>query len=959
MEKVLESSQEFDVELFDRVIKAFYEGQKEDRERATKILLDFRDHPDSWSRTDMILKQSKDDRSKVFSIQVLERMVKVRWPLLNDQQKSGVREYVLEGLLENVVENKNELVKHLNKVLIEIIKREWPEQWPTLVSDLLSASLNNQNLCINTFNVLTKLIDEIYNDPRRITSKRLRVLTGQIEHEQPEILNMIVMILDKVSRGEITVPNELVISTLSLLRVLIPRVPVKYILEGQLSEILNRYTESEFNIISIKIARHMVERQLETPEEKSRHMEIVKSLFISATAFIESYFYKFKQIYTGALKTHYDSLSDKDKDILREMVIFYTSAYKHCKALELLECNTLAPLDPLIEISDVPEFELFRLCTEFWYSLVKELFLEFPFAPPPLKVPQGLRRTRYTTVLNNLVPVMVSQMAKPEEVTVIIDENGDIVQEKLSETEYILHNKEMKETLLNISAMLPGKMNMCSYLLTELEKALDNYSVSRINKVVWAIGSIFPSLQPDKKREYYLTIVNILTKKCMQAQTNKQKVIMATGIMYLSTRYMSILKTHWGFTRILFSKLFEFIQEDIEGLREMACEIFQSITRKIGTQLSSIHEKETHPFIDDMISQLHQIARKILPYQQEILYEAICFGMVGKIDVLLSVPMNTIASPVLAEYVDVQNVTHAVRIVKKVCAVEASSEFARSREKFMFNVFPIIQSLLEKVSYPQQGEQAYVRRALNTLKQEILELYIVMANGFSLEYVLGPFIEHCSQLILLPVTSSVEFTATPIILLEALCKRTVEGSKPLVDTISPPLVNVIMAAPQEKEDLVKAFFSMFSAAVRIQHQYDIPTVLSWLIFGVSHPNREVSEKASSALKYTIENAEVVSIRPLYLDLLECIIGAALDKDHEGDMDSLLVCTSLLIKHSIEETCPSQSQTLKVLGDKLYQTFPHLQPEDIQEFIDALYSGVNSQEILSTAFQDFRIRISII
>ncbi|KAI5140494.1 hypothetical protein NEAUS04_2701, partial [Nematocida ausubeli] len=97
----------------------------------------------------------------------------------------------------------------------------------------------------------------------------------------------------------------------------------------------------------------------------------------------------------------------------------------------------------------------------------------------------------------------------------------------------------------------------------------------------------------------------------------------------------------------------------------------------------------------------------------------------------------------------------------------------------------------------------------------------------------------------------------------------------------------------------------------------------------------------------------------YLGLLECILGTALDKDHEGGISALLVSLSLLIKYSIDGKCPSQMQVLEVFGGKLHSIFPHINPKDIEEFIGRCYRNADSHNGLLTTISDFRVKIKTI
>ena len=61
------------------------------------------------------------------------------------------------------------------------------------------------------------------------------------------------------------------------------------------------------------------------------------------------------------------------------------------------------------------------------------------------------RRQRYNQVLSRLRRVMISRMAKPEEVLVVENEQGEVVREFMTDTDSINLYKNMRETLVYLT----------------------------------------------------------------------------------------------------------------------------------------------------------------------------------------------------------------------------------------------------------------------------------------------------------------------------------------------------------------------------------------------------------------------------------------------------------------------------------------------------------------------------
>lgn len=75
----------------------------------------------------------------------------------------------------------------------------------------------------------------------------------------------------------------------------------------------------------------------------------------------------------------------------------------------------------LVRISQVQDVEVFKITLEYWNMLATELHHESAFMTAPLilgmaMTTQSPRRALYAPVLSKVRSVMVSRMAKPEEV---------------------------------------------------------------------------------------------------------------------------------------------------------------------------------------------------------------------------------------------------------------------------------------------------------------------------------------------------------------------------------------------------------------------------------------------------------------------------------------------------------------------------------------------------------------
>ena len=155
----------------------------------------------------------------------------------------------------------------------------------------------------------------------------------------------------------------------------------------------------------------------------------------------------------------YSDSDDSDQELVLDLALFLTSFLSaHLKLLEN-EDNKPVLLNAhwyLIKISQVEEREVFKVCLEYWSTLVSNLYEEAQSLPLDmagmlnLSLGQssnniGLRKDMYADILTNLRLIIIGRMVKPEEVLVVENDEGEIVREHLKEIDTIVLYKNMRE----------------------------------------------------------------------------------------------------------------------------------------------------------------------------------------------------------------------------------------------------------------------------------------------------------------------------------------------------------------------------------------------------------------------------------------------------------------------------------------------------------------------------------
>ncbi|KAH0521458.1 Exportin-1 [Microtus ochrogaster] len=222
------------------------------------------------------------------------------------------------------------------------------------------------------------------------------------------------------------------------------------------------------------------------------------------------------------IRLAYSNGKDDEQNFIQNLSLFLCTFLKeHGQLLEKrlnLREALMEALHYMLLVSEVEETEIFKICLEYWNHLAAELYRESPFstsASPLLSGSQHFdippRRQLYLTVLSKVRLLMVSRMAKPEEVLVVENDQGEVVREFMKDTDSINLYKNMRETLVYLTHL--------DYVDTEIimTKKLQNqvngteWSWKNLNTLCWAIGSISGAMHEEDEKRFLVTVIKVHT----------------------------------------------------------------------------------------------------------------------------------------------------------------------------------------------------------------------------------------------------------------------------------------------------------------------------------------------------------------------------------------------------------------------------------------------------------------
>ncbi|KAL7586351.1 protein EXPORTIN 1A [Lactuca sativa] len=638
-EKLRDLSHPIDVALLDATVAAFYgTGSKEERTAADHILRELQNNPDMWLQVVHILSNTQSMNTKFFSLQVLEGVIKYRWNVLPVEQRDGMKNYISDVIVklsssEGSFRQERLYVNKLNIILVQILKHEWPARWRSFIPDLVTAAKTSETICENCMAILKLLSEEVFDFSRgEMTQHKIKELKQSLNSEFQLIHELCLYVLSASQR------TELIRATLATLHAFLSWIPLGYIFESPLLETLLKFF----------------------PVPSYRNLTLQCLTEVAALNFGDFYNLQYVKMYnifmvqlqtvlptTTNIPDAYLNGSSDEQAFIQNLALFFTSFYKfHIRVLESTQENTAAllmGLEYLLSISYVDDTEVFKVCLDYWNSLVLELFeanhsLDNPAANANMMGLQmsmlpGMidghgtkllqRRQLYAAPMSKLRLLMISRMAKPEEVLIVEDENGNIVRETLKDNDVLVQYKIMRETLIYLSHLDHDDTE--KQMLKKLSKQLngEDWTWNNLNTLCWAIGSISGSMMEDQENRFLVMVIRDLLNLCEITKGKDNKAVIASNIMYVVGQYPRFLRAHWKFLKTVVNKLFEFMHETHPGVQDMACDTFLKIVQKCKRKFVIVQVGESEPFVSELLTTLPTTIADLEPHQIHTFYESV------------------------------------------------------------------------------------------------------------------------------------------------------------------------------------------------------------------------------------------------------------------------------------------------------------------------------------------------
>jgi len=666
---LLDFSKPFECDLLDQIVTIANDGSHPQRANADAFLVKLRENPDIWKRTYDVLETSKNEATKFFILQALGHAINTRWKILPSELKEGVKSYIVSKIL--AFSGTDELLKihgkflssSLNMTLVQILKQDWPHEWPTFISDIVASSKTSESLCENNMRILRLLSEEVFDySLESMTAAKIKTMKESLNEEFASVYHLCQLVIENSQK------SSLVLATLQTLQRFLTWIPLGYIFETSLlPDLLKFLSIPAFRTTCLDCLTEVASLPASDIPETYRPIliQVIVSLMETLVVIIPP---------EADLAVAYERGSDEDCLFIQRLALFLATYMKsfmpffdifsnnstgahgrnlaHDTAVDLV-------LQYLLRISKIrsEDDEVFKTTLEFWQHFAKELYAS--------ELQKGLLRDkgmgllqgdasnmfpghgqgggtssegfmhrqndaggesanqrRFAGLLQELRVIMIDHMAKPEEVIVVENDDGEIVREMNKDLEVIAQYKTMREAIVLLTNLNYEDTEIIMLEKLDAQVSRDQFTWVGLNTLCWAIGSISGAMSESDEKRFLVIVIKDLLRLCELQKGKDNKAVVASNIMYIVGQYPRFLRAHWKFLKTVVNKLFEFMHEHHKGVQDMACDTFLKIAQKCKRKFMTPQTDDPQPFILTLIGDLHLHTVDLQPHQVLSFYES-------------------------------------------------------------------------------------------------------------------------------------------------------------------------------------------------------------------------------------------------------------------------------------------------------------------------------------------------
>jgi len=621
----------------------------------------------------------------------------------------------------------------------------------------------------------------------------------------------------------------------------------------------------------------------------------------------------------------FDSATGEGQTLIQRLALFlctFLRAHRPLVEKPDVQDYLLQGMDYLVRVSEVPDTEVFKICLEYWHALSNELYLSeckyggssgflggfggaagaggFGMGGLAGSLPGGASGPRsrqlYGAILSRVRLVIISRMAKPEEVLIKEDESGDIVRETTKDTDALAQYKTMREALVFLTHL--DYEDTERIMLAKLARQVDGteWGWNPLNTLCWAVGSVSGAMGEEDEKRFVVTVIKDLLRLCELKKGKNNKAVIASCIMYVVGQYPRFLRNHWKFLKTVVNKLFEFMHERHPGVQDMACDTFMKISAKCKRMFVLVQASEARSFVEELVDGgVAATIEDLEMHQVHSFYEAVGYMVAAQPDPaarasllerLMGLPNGMWARRVAMAAEDVASLhdpeaeREMARILRSnvcVCRSVGPSFGTQMARIFldMLNVYAAYATFISG-SVAEQGPQVLgytvVKLARNVKKEalELVQTFVERADPSTenvaelVDSFLPPFLDAVLSDFSESVPGAREadvlscLTAVVSKLRDAAAAPSVAPR--IVEAVFDPVLGMITENMNDHPEMRVGFYKLLEAVNlhAFGALFDAPEerqnlVVDAVLWGVKHTKREIADVALSLLSRLLDN----------------------------------------------------------------------------------------------------------
>lgn len=586
-----------DVAAFDSMMSFLSQGNSIEIMDAQEVLTEFKGSSTAFYSAIVLLTCSTVMSTRFFALQVIDEQINCFWNALDENTQTNVRNTIITEISKECtsfqqVRQSKVLLTKLNSTLVSIAKRLWPVRWPDFIKDVCKSATPTDPLVENNLNLLRIVGEEVFEfGSKTLTSRWVERKKKALASDFQVIMELCCEVLRN------TADTKLLKAVLETLNEYIPWLNPELIFDKPLLDFISQLAVGDefIRTPALRCLAEVVSISIPRDGVGEVYGQMALRVFEGALSRIISIFPASHYSLSEQVVQFYENNPSQNYEYVTCLHLFLTSFMRNYYSRVYYDTQLIRSIHSiLVGMSNIMEKELFKACVEYWWWLGVFLLRSAPSSAKK-SLSAILSRT-----LSDVRYVLIKQMAKPEEVIIVV-EDGEVRRESLQDVEELQLYELMRETLVFLA-------NLDSYDTREIMTKLMNrqrdrseWSWQNCNSLCWAVGGVLSAMTHEDGDELYLNIMQGLLMLCKEMEGKENRAVILSCIMFIVGQYPRYLRRHKSYFHTVLKKVFEFMQEtSAAGVQDMALDTLLKLARQLP--------KEFADSSDGKVSLVHEMA---------------------------------------------------------------------------------------------------------------------------------------------------------------------------------------------------------------------------------------------------------------------------------------------------------------------------------------------------------------